>query len=97
LPARLIGGYDLCSPSQFPLFCTGPVVAHIDVDLTGELTLFFLGPFPPDSFFPFEHIFLDERRFVSSPIPESPSFTLTLIASVGVALAVIQRRRKPLA
>jgi hypothetical protein len=93
LSARLTGGYDLCAQ---PLLgsCQNPI-AHIVVDLPGELTLSFLGPYAPGVAAPFEADYLQGASFVSSPIPESLSFTLTLIGSAGIALTSVHRRRKP--
>jgi len=94
IPVRLIGGYDLCSPGPFPLFCTEPLVAHIDVDLPGELILTFAGPFAPGIDFPTESsIRLLEALFVSTPIPESSSLILMLIGSAWLALAASGPKR----
>jgi hypothetical protein len=71
VPATLIGGYDLCNP-PFSVSCQNPI-AHIAVDLPGELTLFFQGPLPPGVGASFESDYLQGAQFISTPIPESSS------------------------
>jgi len=96
-PAVLTGGYDLCG-SFSPPCPPGPLIAHINVDLPGELTLSFEGPFPPTPGGPnFEFDLFRGAQFVSTPIPESSTLLLTLIGSAVLALAAALRCRKPLA
>jgi hypothetical protein len=100
-PAHLTGSYELCAPG--PPMCPFPEnpVAAINVDLPGELTFSFEGPFPaqipPGPLGPpFEFDVLKEVQFVSTPIPESSSLILTFIGAVGLALAAPLRHPKPL-
>ena len=101
-PATLTGGYDLCAQSVVGPCSPGapdtPIAAHISVDLTGELTLSFKGPYPPQvppgpQGPPYEFDVLQGAQFISTPIPESSSFILMLISLVGVALAATLRYR----
>jgi hypothetical protein len=92
-PAVLTGGYDLCG-SFSPPCPPEPLIAHINVDLPGELTLSFGVPFPPTPDGPnFEFYLFRGAQFVSTP--ESSTLLLTLIGSAVLALAAILRCRKP--
>jgi hypothetical protein len=98
-PSHLTANYELCGPG-FPPLCPFPEspVAIIIVDLPGELTLSFAGPFPaqipPGPLGPpFEFDVFEEAQFISTPIPESSNLILMLIGSVGLALVVTKRRR----
>ena len=99
ITAHLTGSYELCAPGvpDFVCFSQPQPVAVINVDLPGELTLYFNGPFPAGTGGgpPFEFIVFEEAQFVSNvPIPESSSLILLLIGSASFALAATLRRRE---
>ena len=92
VPATMVGTYTACAilvPSQSNA-CEHPGdqdIATINVNVPGELTLPFGGPFSNGQYI------LDVVTFVSTPVPEPSSMPYALLTLGLAASAIVSRRR----